>query len=281
MKALLILAIAGSVLLAQTPPPVKSAPKTAAPATKSGAPATKTGAPATKTGAPAAPRPNPLLNPAALRAKAPEMFRAKFATTKGDFVVEVHREWAPLGADRFYNLVRNRFFTNAAFFRVVPNFIVQFGLNADPAVNKAWENAKIADDPVTHGNKPGTIVFATAGPRTRTTQLFINFKDNGPSLDGQGFAAFGEVVEGMDIVRQIYPGYGEQPDQSAITNQGKAYLDKNFPKIDFIKSATVIAPEPAAPATKTGAAPAATKTGAPAPVKKSTTPAAPPAAPKK
>src|SRR5690242_1689048 len=135
MKALLILAIAGSALLAQTPPPAKSAPKTAAPADTK-----KAAAPATKTGAPAAPRPNPLLNPAGLRAKAPEMFRAKFVTTKGDFVVEVHRDWAPLGADRFYNLVRNRFFTNAAFFRVVPNFIVQFGLSADPAVNKAWEN---------------------------------------------------------------------------------------------------------------------------------------------
>jgi len=260
MRVLVILMIAGGALLAQTPPPpVKSAPKTA-----------PKSAPATKSGAPAA-RPNPLLNPAALRAKAPELFRAKFVTTKGDFVVEVHRDWAPLGADRFYNLVRNRFFTNAAFFRVVPNFIVQFGLNADPAVNKAWENAKIPDDPVTHGNKPGTLVFATAGPRTRTTQLFINFKDNGASLDNQGFAAFGEVTEGMDVVRQIYAGYGEQPDQGAITNQGKAYLDKNFPKIDYIKSATVIFPEPPAAPAK-----AAPKAGAPA-----TKSAAPPAAPKK
>jgi peptidyl-prolyl cis-trans isomerase A (cyclophilin A) len=270
MKALLILAIAGSALLAQTPPPTKSAPKTAAPAATK-----KAAAPATKTGAPAAPRPNPLLNPKALVAKAPPNFQVRFVTTKGDFVVDVHRDWAPLGADRFYNLVRNRFFTNAAFFRVVPNFIVQFGLNADPAVNRAWENARIPDDPVTHGNKPGTLVFATAGPGTRTTQLFINFKDNGPSLDGQGFAAFGEVTEGMDVVRQIYAGYGEQPDQGAITNQGKAYLDKNFPKIDFIKTATVV---PATPAPGT-AAPAATKTGAAPPAKKAATP--PPAAPKK
>jgi peptidyl-prolyl cis-trans isomerase A (cyclophilin A) len=277
MKALLILAIAGSALLAQTPPPAKSAPKTAAPATKTGAPAKKTGAPAAKTGAPAPRRPSPaLLNPAGLRAKAPDLYRAKFVTTKGDFVVEVHREWAPLGADRFYNLVKNRFFTNAAFFRVVPNFIVQFGLNEFPEVNAAWENAKIKDDPVTHGNKPGTLVFATAGPGTRTTQLFINFKDNGPSLDGQGFAAFGEVTEGMDIVRQIYPGYGEQPDQGMITRQGKAYLDKNFPKIDFIKSATIIFPE-ATPAAPPKAAP---KTGA-APATKKATPTAPPAAPKK
>ena len=256
MKALLLLAITGSALLAQTPPPAKAAPKTPV----------KTAAPANK-GTPAAARPNPLLNPSALRTKAPDLFRAKFTTTKGDLVVEVHRDWAPLGADRFYNLVRNRFFTNAAFFRVVPNFIVQFGLNADPSVNRAWENAKIPDDPVTHGNKPGTIVFATAGPRTRTTQLFINFKDNGASLDGQGFAAFGEVTEGMDVVRQIYAGYGEQPDQGAITNQGKAYLDKNFPKIDYIKSATVIFPEPAAPATKSAspATKAPTKSAPPPP----------------
>jgi peptidyl-prolyl cis-trans isomerase A (cyclophilin A) len=245
MKALLGLAIAGSALLAQTPtpPPVKSVPKT-------GTPAVKTGAPVAKTGAPAAPRPNPLLNPVSLRAKAPEVFKAKFTTTKGDFVIETHRDWAPLGVDRFYNLVKNRFFTNAAFFRVVPNFIVQFGLNASPAVNKAWKNAQIPDDPVTHGNQPGTVVFASHGPGTRTTQLFINFKDNASRLDGLGFAAFGEVTEGMDVVREIYAGYGEQPAQKAIAEQGKAYLDENFPKIDFILSATVIFPDavPAAPA---------------------------------
>ena len=129
--------IAGSALFAQTPPPAKChATETAAPAAK------KAAAPAAKTGTPAAPRSNPLLNPKALIARAPERSRVKFVTTKGDFVVEVHREWAPIGADRFYNLVRNRFFTNAAFFRVVPNFIVQFGLNADPAVNKAWETPR-------------------------------------------------------------------------------------------------------------------------------------------
>ena len=195
----------------------------AAPRHQDGSASHERRAPATKTGAPAAPRrPNPaLLNPAGLRAKAPDLYRAKFVTTKGDFIVEVHRDWAPLGADRFYNLVKNRFFTNAAFFRVVPNFIVQFGLNEFPEVNAAWENAKIKDDPVTHGNKPGTLVFATAGPGTRTTQLFINFKDNGPSLDGQGFSAFGEVTEGMDIVqpdlrrlrRAARPGHDHQAGQ--------------------------------------------------------------------
>ena len=139
---------------------------------------------ASKTGAPAAARPS-LMTPASLHAKAPDLYKAQFTTTRGDFVVEVHREWAPLGADRFYNLVKNGYFTNAAFFRVVPGFIVQFGLNANPAVNKVWMNANIKDDPVMGSNKRGTLVFATAGPNTRTTQLFINFGDNA-GLDRQG-----------------------------------------------------------------------------------------------
>src|SRR5881227_715291 len=203
MKLLLTLAVCGSALVAQTPPPAKSATKAPAPA------ASKTGA-ATKTGVA---RPNPLLNPASLKAVAPELYRVKFTTTHGDFVVEVHRDWAPLGADRFYNLVKNRFFTDNAFFRVVPNFIVQFGLPADPAVGAAWQHANIKDDPVKQSNKRATVVFATAGPNTRTTQFFINFKDNGASLDGQGFAPFGTVTEGMDVVDGIFAGYGERPDQ--------------------------------------------------------------------
>ena len=191
-----------------------------------------------------------LLNPASLRARAPEVFRAQFMTTKGDFVVEVHRDLAPLGADRFYNLVRHGFFTNAAFFRVVPGFIVQFGLNASPAVNKAWEHANIKDDPVKESNMRGTIVFATAGPNTRTTQLFINFANNGP-LDGMGFAPFGSVVEGMDVVDMITSMYGQRPDQDRITNEGDAYLVKNFPMIDKIKMAKILPAEPAAaPAAK-------------------------------
>ena len=133
---------------------------------------------------------------------------------------------------------------------MVPGFIVQFGLSANPAVNKVWAKANIKDDPVTQSNKPGTLTFATAGPNTRTTQLFINFGNNAP-LDGQGFAPFGLVTSGMDVVQQIYSGYGEAPDQGAITSQGKAYLDKSFPKIDSIKSATIIAPvAPGAPAHK-------------------------------
>lgn len=188
-----------------------------------------------------------LLNPASLHATAPADFKAEFGTTKGNFVVEVHRDWAPMGADRFYNLVRGGFFTNAAFFRVVPNFMVQFGLNANAAVNGAWRNANLRDDPVKQSNKRGYITFATAGPNTRTTQLFINFKDNG-FLDSQGFAPFGEVVEGMDVVDKINSQYGETPDQGAIQSQGDAYISKNFPNIDKIKSARIV---PAAPAAAT------------------------------
>ena len=187
-----------------------------------------------------------LLNPASLHATAPADFKAEFVTTKGNFVVEVHKDWAPLGADRFYNLVRGGFLTNAAFFRVVPNFMVQFGLNANPAVNGAWRSANLRDDPVKQSNKRGYITFATAGPNTRTTQLFINFKDNG-FLDSQGFAPFGEVVEGMDVVDKINSQYGETPDQGAIQSQGDAYISKNFPNIDKIKSARILPATAAAP----------------------------------
>jgi peptidyl-prolyl cis-trans isomerase A (cyclophilin A) len=213
---------------------------------------------ASKTAA-AAPRPS-LLNPASLTAKAPPVFQAKFTTTAGDFVVEVHRDWAPLGADRFYNLVRRGYFTNASFFRVVPGFVVQFGLSADPAINKAWHEADIQDDPVRQSNKRGFLVFATAGPNTRTTQLFINFGDNA-RLDGMGFAPFGTVAEGMDVVDKIYAGYGEQPRQDLIADQGDAYISKNFPKIDKIKLAHIVAPAPA-PGTAKAATKAATKPSA-------------------
>jgi peptidyl-prolyl cis-trans isomerase A (cyclophilin A) len=190
-----------------------------------------------------APRPS-LLNPASLHAKAPAVFKAKFTTTAGDFVVEVHRDWAPLGADRFYNLVRNSYFTNASFFRVMPGFVVQFGLSANPAVNKVWKDADIQDDPVVQSNKRGFLVFATAGPNTRTTQLFINYADN-PRLDGMGFAPFGKVVEGMDVVDKIFPGYGDSPSQDLLTDQGDTYVTANFPKIDKIKLARIIPPVPA------------------------------------
>src|SRR5580704_7948879 len=211
-------------------------------------------APATKPGTPAA-KPS-LLNPASLRAKAPELFKAQFTTTKGDFIVEVHRDWAPLGADRFYNLVRNGFFTNAAFFRVLPGFMAQFGMSANPAVSKAWENANFKDDPVKASNTRGMVTFAkTSQPNSRSTQFFINFGNNA-RLDSDGFAPFGTVTQGMDVVDMIFSGYGERPDQQRITEEGDAYLVKNFPMLDKIKLAKILPAEPAAaPADK--AAPAA------------------------
>jgi len=182
-----------------------------------------------------------LLHPETLKAQAPAEYDAKFTTTKGDFVVHVTRAWAPIGADRFYNLVKHHFFDGAALFRVVSGFVVQFGLGPDPAVNKAWESAKIKDDPVKSSNKPGTITFATAGANTRTTQVFINFGDNS-RLDGMGFAPFGEVTSGMDVVKQFYSGYADAPTshQGEITEQGKAYLEKNFPNLDVIKTAVIV-----------------------------------------
>jgi peptidyl-prolyl cis-trans isomerase A (cyclophilin A) len=203
---------------------------------------------ASKKAAPAA-RPS-LTNPASLTQKAPEVFKVKFTTTKGVFVVEVTRAWAPLGADRFYNLVKYGYFTDASFFRVLPNFVVQFGINAKPALNTVWQNATIQDDPVKQSNKRGTLTFATGGPNTRTTQIFINYGNNA-GLDAQGFAPFGQVVEGMDVVDKFYSEYGEGapqgagPEQGMIQNEGKAYLDKNFPKLDSIKTAVVLGASPA------------------------------------
>jgi peptidyl-prolyl cis-trans isomerase A (cyclophilin A) len=228
MKQFLCILVAAVPVVAQTPAPkapVKTAPKTAAPN---------------------------LLNPSSLKARAPEMYRVRFNTTKGEVILEITRALAPLGADRFYNLVRAGFFTNCTFFRVVPGFIVQFGISPRPDVARVWQNANIADDPVKESNKRGTITFATAGPNTRTTQLFINLADNAP-LDGQGFAPFGQVVEGMDVVDKIYSGYGERPDQGRLQSEGKAYTDKSFPMLDKILSATIV------PATPPARAPGAKK----------------------
>jgi cyclophilin family peptidyl-prolyl cis-trans isomerase len=196
---------------------------------------------------PAAPSSQPssaLSNPSALNAQAPDAYWAKFDTTKGSFVIKVTRSWAPLGADRFYNLVKNGFYNNASFFRVIPGFIVQFGISADPKVSGAWHDADIQDDPVKQSNMEGTVTFATAGLNTRTTQVFINLANN-QSLDAQGFAPFGTVTEGMDVAQSFYSGYGEGapmgngPNQELIQNQGEAYLAANFPKLDHIKSATI------------------------------------------
>ncbi len=166
----------------------------------------------------------------------------KFTTTRGDFTVTVHRDWAPIGADRFYNLVKHHFYDNASFFRVVPGFVVQFGLSAFPPVNAAWKQANLKDDPVTQSNKKGYLTFATAGANTRTTQVFISLKDNA-RLDGMGFAPFGVVDgKGMNVVEMLYDQYGDDggPDQGQIEAQGKPYLDKGWPKLDSIKTATIV-----------------------------------------
>ena len=189
-----------------------------------------------ETKAPAAPN---LLNPGSMKAKAPETFKVKMTTTKGDVIIQVNRAWAPLGADRFYNLIRGGFYKDAAFFRVIPGFVAQFGIPARPDLAKVWEEARITDDRVTQSNKRGTLTFATAGPNTRTTQIFINYRDNTP-LDTQGFAPFGQVTEGMELVDKFFSGYGEAPNQGLITAQGKAYLDKSFPNLDRILSTTIM-----------------------------------------
>lgn len=179
-----------------------------------------------------------LLNPAKLNEKAPETYTVIFDTSKGTVKIQVERAWAPLGADRFYNLVKNGFYDGARFFRIVPNFVVQFGLSGDPAVNAAWEDARIKDDPVLKTNRRGAVTFATAGPNTRTTQVFINLRANA-FLDPQGFAPFGQVVEGMEVIDSLYAGYGESPDQGMIRSQGNQYLLKRFPNLDYIKKATI------------------------------------------
>jgi peptidyl-prolyl cis-trans isomerase A (cyclophilin A) len=221
----------------ETPPATQPTP---APAAAAGAPA------------PAPPRPGfdrALLRPAMLKEKAPDTFQVKFETTRGDFTVTVTRAWAPLGADRFYNLVKHHFYDNASFFRVVPGFVVQFGISAYPPVSAAWANANINDEPVVGSNKRGYLTYAkTSMPNTRSTQVFINLKDN-PGLDRQGFSPFG-VVEGngMNVVEMLYDQYGDNgPDQEQLTKLGKPYLDKNFAKLDSIKTATLVGAGGAAP----------------------------------
>jgi peptidyl-prolyl cis-trans isomerase A (cyclophilin A) len=185
-----------------------------------------------------------LSNPASLNEKAPATYKVKFDTSKGVFVVEVHRDWAPNGADRFYNLVKNGFYNDTRFFRVISGFMVQFGINGDPKLNRVWRDANIKDDPVKASNTRGMITFATAGPDTRTTQVFINFGNNA-GLDDQGFAPFGQVISGMEVVDSLFAGYGEGaprgdgPDQGLVQSQGNGYLKKDFPKLDYIKTATI------------------------------------------
>jgi len=170
---------------------------------------------------------------------APEQFRVRMETTAGPIVIEVNRAWAPNGADRFYNLVSAGYYDETRFFRVVPNFIVQWGMHGDPAVGQVWQSARIPDDPVVETNAPGTVTFAkTNSPNSRTTQLFINLVDN-VNLDNMGSAPFGHVVQGMDVVDKIHTGYGEGqprgqgPSQARITNEGETYLQQ-FPELTRI-----------------------------------------------
>ncbi len=232
----------GAQASAQAPAPAPTQSKPAGTTAKPGATATRA-------------YDRTLLRPALLKEKAPETFQVKFETTRGDFTVTVTRAWAPLGADRFYNLLKHHFYDNASFFRVVPGFVVQFGISAYPPVSVAWKNANLQDDPVTQSNKRGYLTFATAGPNTRTTQVFINLKDNA-GLDRQGFAPFGLVDgQGMKVVEMLYDQYGDSgPDQGLLQSQGKPYLDKSFPKLDSIKTATLITPAAAAAPSKPGPA---------------------------
>lgn len=190
--------------------------------------------------------PAALTDPSKATLKAPETFKVKVVTTKGDFTLAINRSWSPNGADRFYNLVEAGFFKDIAVFRVIDGFMAQFGIHGDPAIAAKWRAANIPDDPGGKtSNTPGKITFATAGPNTRSTQFFINFGNNG-MLDGQGFTPFGEVSEGMDVVNKIYKGYGEGaprgrgPDQGRAQAEGNAYFKKDFPELDYIKSMTVL-----------------------------------------
>ena len=184
--------------------------------------------------------------PVVQKPQVPDVYKVNFDTSKGTFVVEVHRDWAPIGADHFYELVNAKYFDGNRFFRVLKGFVVQFGLNGDPAVTGHWDNMSLPDDPVKHHNVRGTLVYATAGPATRTTQLFVNLANNSASLDGQGFAPFGEVTSGMDVVDSLYGGYGEGapqgggPDQTLVKSRGNEYLTQHFPKLDYVKTATIV-----------------------------------------
>jgi peptidyl-prolyl cis-trans isomerase A (cyclophilin A) len=207
------------------------------------------GGKAAKAGQPARGGANPnrakLSTPAQLNEKAPATFKARFDTTAGPFVIEVHRDWSPLGADRFYNLVKNGFYDDTRFFRVLEGFMAQIGMNGDPSLQRVWGNANFNDDPVKESNKRGFVSFAkSSAPNSRSTQFFINFVDN-TGLDGQGFSPFGQVVTGMEVVDKLYAGYGRTnvPDQGRITTEGNAYLLKEYPKLDYVQRATI---EPAA-----------------------------------
>jgi peptidyl-prolyl cis-trans isomerase A (cyclophilin A) len=241
--AVLGLLLSGACQRAQTPAPSPSPTVALAAPTPGPSPSAVPSPAPSAAPSPAASGPRAaLLDPSRATERAPDRFRVRFETTKGPFVVEVTRSWAPRGADRFYNLVRAGYYDDVAFFRVIEGFMVQFGISGDPRANAVWQEARIPDDPVTQSNRRGTITFATAGPNTRTTQVFINFADNS-GLDGQGFAPFGQVTDGLSVVDSLYSGYGEGaprgmgPSQGRAQSEGNAYLKGSFPKMDFVKTA--------------------------------------------
>jgi peptidyl-prolyl cis-trans isomerase A (cyclophilin A) len=242
----IVVALAATVALGALVAGAQDKPKpTAAPAPAAQA------AQAPKT-APEKPKPSPqpapkqetavspvLLNPLLATAEAPAKFKVKVETTKGDFVVEVTRAWAPNGVDRFYNLVKYGYYDDTAFFRVIPGFMAQIGISGNPEVNAVWRAGAIPDDPVTQSNTRGMVTFATSGPDSRTTQFFINFGNNA-RLDASGFAPFGKVIQGMEVVDKINPEYRESPSQQRLGSEGNDYLHKEFPKLDYIKKATIL-----------------------------------------
>ncbi len=191
------------------------------------------------------PAPSTAEKKAPVEEKAPNVFRVRFETSKGPFVIEAGKDWAPRGTDRFFELLKAGFYDEARFFRVLPRFVIQFGINRDPKVSELWSQLQIVDDPSKQSNSRGTVTFAKRGPNTRTTQIFINMVDN-PSLDSSGFPPFGKIVEGMEVVEKLYAGYGEMnpngngPDPMKIQAMGNEYLIRNFPQLDFIKTARVV-----------------------------------------
>ncbi|MFA5138695.1 MAG: peptidylprolyl isomerase [Elusimicrobiota bacterium] len=236
LKTFAVLGLSGALLFAASLCPAAEKAKTS----KKKAPAKKE-----KTMATPEVQPELLANPQAATQKAPDVYKAQFSTTKGEFIIEVHRDWSPNGADRFYNLIKAGYYDNVAFFRVIDGFMVQFGINGSPEVNAKWREARIKDDPPAgQSNGRGAISFAMAGPNTRTTQVFVNYVNNS-RLDSMGFTPFGKVVKGMETLDNLYKGYGEGapsgmgPEQGRVQTEGNAYLKKDFPKLDYVKTARI------------------------------------------
>ena len=177
-------------------------------------------------------------------AHTPDIYRVSMDTSKGAVVLEIMRAWAPRGADHFYELVRSGYYDGDRFYRVMPRFVVQFGINGDPQVSQLWSSLRIPDDPVKQKNRKGTVTFASSGPGARTTQVFVNMRDN-PALDRQGFAPIGHVASGMDVLERLYSGYGDMPPRGSgpdgveIERQGVSYLENHFPRLDYITKAAV------------------------------------------